>query len=97
MEAAAYCINFLSKNPSIHFEITAHCQPFLPLALLTNFNSTSTTTLTTPMIRMTTSSRSRRVSSLAMSVAETEAGEEEGLVRVPYSGPSGSTFRDYKY
>ena len=34
---------------------------------------------------------------IAMSVAETEAGEEEGLVRVPYSGPSGSTFRDYKY
>ena len=41
-------------------------------------------------------SSTTRKFAIAMSVAETESGEEDDLVRVPYSGPSGSTFRDYK-
>merc|ERR1712117_53435 len=45
--------------------------------------------------RKTTSSNTRKIA-IAMSVAEMEAGEVDDLIRVPFSGPSGSTFRDYK-
>ena len=41
------------------------------------------------------SSKTRKIA-IAMSVAEMEAGEVDDLIRVPFSGPAGSTFRDYK-
>ena len=90
-----------------YFEITAPTQANLLLPLpLPNFkpNRLLPTTTSFKVLnvkcriaddRKTTSSNTRKIA-IAMSVAEMEAGEVDDLIRVPFSGPSGSTFRDYK-
>ena len=75
----------------LYFEITAHFQAHLPLSkekTCENFNNNVNDTNEFPF--------TTRKFATAMSVAEAEAGEDDDLVRVPFSGPSGSTFRDYK-
>ena len=93
-----------------YFEITAPNQAnllldLLPLPLKPNRLLPTTTSFKVLNVkcriaddRKKTSSHTRKIRkvAVAMSVAEMEAGEVDDLIRVPFSGPSGSTFRDYK-